>query len=163
MQFIILKQDITKIDCDAIVNPANSFGYMGGGVAGVIKKIGGKEIETEAVMQAPIPIGTAVKTTSGKLPQKAVIHSPTMTNPAETTNAENIKAATLAALKCADTNKFSSIAFPGMGTGVGKVPLNIAAETMISVIKTFNAVNLKQVYLVGISEDIINAFQRAVK
>ena len=41
MTIIVKKGDITKISCDAIVNPANSFGYMGGGVAGAIKRVGG--------------------------------------------------------------------------------------------------------------------------
>ena len=38
----ILQEDITEFDVDAIVNAANSYGYMGGGVAGAIKKAGGQ-------------------------------------------------------------------------------------------------------------------------
>ena len=34
----ITKGDITDVDCDAIVNAANNHFYMGGGVAGAIKK-----------------------------------------------------------------------------------------------------------------------------
>lgn len=162
MKIIILKEDITKVQCDAIVNPANSSGYMGGGVAGVIKKVGGEVIEEEAVNQAPIFIGKAVMTTAGKLPHKAVIHAPTMKRPSEITNRQNVKSATIAALECADKNGFSSIAFPGMGTGVGRVPLGVAAETMVSAIKSFKAKNLKIVYLAGISEDIVNAFRKEV-
>ncbi len=63
----ILKEDITELDVGAIVNAANSYGYMGGGVAGAIKEVGGQEIELEAVSQAPILIGYAVITTAGKL------------------------------------------------------------------------------------------------
>jgi len=40
MTIIVEKGDLTQIPCDAIVNPANSFGYMGGGVAGAIKQCG---------------------------------------------------------------------------------------------------------------------------
>lgn len=160
MQIIVKKEDITKTQCDAIVNPANSGGYMGGGVAGVIKRAGGANIEKEAVQQAPIPIGKAVKTTAGTLSCKAVIHAPTMNRPAERTNEENVRAATLAALECADKNRFQSIAFPGMGTGVGRVPLDIAARTMVEVIQSFHPKFLKKVYLVGINDAIINVFNK---
>ena len=44
-----MKVDITTLDVDAIVNAANSLGYLGGGVAGAIKRKGGKTIEDEAV------------------------------------------------------------------------------------------------------------------
>ncbi|MEA3458041.1 MAG: macro domain-containing protein, partial [Candidatus Thermoplasmatota archaeon] len=84
---IITKQgDITQIDCDAIINPANSFGYMGGGVAGAIKRVGGKEIESEAVNKAPIVVGKAIATTAGDLPYEYVIHAPTMKRPAMRTS-----------------------------------------------------------------------------
>ena len=52
----VLRGDITKLKVDAIVNPANSFGYMSGGVALAIKRAGGEEIEKEAVKKAPIEI-----------------------------------------------------------------------------------------------------------
>ena len=48
MALVVKRGDITQVSCDAIVNPANSFGYMGGGVAGAIKRVGGVEIEKEA-------------------------------------------------------------------------------------------------------------------
>ena len=62
MIIFIEKGDLTKISCDAIVNPANSSGNMGGGVAGAIRKIGKDVIEKEAVSKAPIPVGKAVVT-----------------------------------------------------------------------------------------------------
>lgn len=162
MQIIVKKEDITKIQCDAIVNPANSGGYMGGGVAGVIRRVGCGNIEKEAVQQAPIPIGKAVATTAGNLACKAVIHAPTMNRPAELTNVENVMAATLAALECADKNGYKSIAFPGMGTGVGRVPLDVAAKAMVEVIREFKSKCLKKVYLVAIHDDMINAFKGAI-
>ena len=70
MGIIVQKGDLTQIRCDAIVNPANSFGYMGGGVAGAIKRVGGIEIERDAVSKAPIPVGKAIVTTAGVLPCK---------------------------------------------------------------------------------------------
>ena len=68
MAIIIEKGDLTQVKCDVIVNPANSSGYMGGGVAGAIKRAGGSIIEKQAIAQAPIPVGEAVITTGGNLP-----------------------------------------------------------------------------------------------
>lgn len=78
MEIEVLLGSLLDVKADAIVNPANSYGYMGGGVAGVIKRAGGEEIEREAIKKAPIPVGSAVITTAGRLPFKGVIHAPTM-------------------------------------------------------------------------------------
>ena len=162
MKIAVLQGDLTKLKVDAIVNPANSFGEMGGGVAGVIRRIGGEAIEEEAVRQAPISIGQAVVTTAGSLPCKKVIHAPTMVNPAERTDVEAVQKATAAALEAADKVGLSSIAFPGMGTGVGRVPLDVAASTMVQAIKSFRAKSLREVTLIGIDEAMVEAFRKAV-
>ena len=51
-QIRVVMGDITELSADAIVNAANNKGLMGGGVAGAIKKKGGKIIENEAVKSA---------------------------------------------------------------------------------------------------------------
>ena len=157
------KGDITKIEADAIVNAANSYGYMGGGVAGAIKSIGGSEIETGAVAQAPIPIGHAVLTTAGSLKAKHVIHAPTMEQPAQLTDVGNIQEATRAALECADINNLKRIAIPGMGTGVGCVPKDKAAQAMVSVIRSFEAHSLEEVILIDIGDEMVKEFGKALK
>ena len=48
--------DITQLALDALVNAANNQLWMGGGVAGAIKRAGGNEIEAEAVKKGPIPV-----------------------------------------------------------------------------------------------------------
>lgn len=163
MKIMIRQGDVTKLKVDAIVNPANSHGVMGGGVAGVIRRLGGEAIEREAVRQAPIPIGRAVVTTAGSLPCKHVIHAPTMVAPAERTDAESVRKATLAVLEAAEKAGLSTIAFPGMGTGVGRVPLDVAAETMVQAIQSFKPKSLKEVTLIGIEEAMVEAFQNALR
>lgn len=69
----VITGDITRLEVDAIVNPANSMLIMGGGVAGAIKRVGGKEIEDEALKYAPVPVGKAIATKAGKLKAKYVI------------------------------------------------------------------------------------------
>jgi len=134
---IIKKGDLLQEDVEAIVNPANSYLIMGGGVAGLIKRKGGSIIEEEATKRAPIEIGEAVITSGGRLKQQYVIHSPTMKYPAERTNERNVRLSVRAALREGKKHGIKSIAFPGMGTGVGGLKYDIASTAMIEEIKKF--------------------------
>ena len=155
---IITKQgDITQIDCDAIINPANSFGYMGGGVAGAIKRAGGREIEKEAVSKAPIVVGEAIATTAGDLACKYVIHAPTMKRPAMRTSVENIEQATQAALKLAEKLDLRCISIPGMGTGVGRVPQEKAAKAITTIVKEFED-KFETIILIDRNKKMIDSF-----
>ncbi len=126
----IVKGDITSLQCDAIVNAANDHLWMGGGVAGAIKRRGGDEIEREAVRQGPIPVGEAVATAVGRLPCRYVIHAVTMGQDL-TTSERAIRAATRSALRMADRLGLESVALPALGTGVGGFPLDRAATVMV--------------------------------
>ncbi|MHC1586446.1 MAG: macro domain-containing protein, partial [Candidatus Hecatellaceae archaeon] len=160
-----LKANILEVEAEAVVNPANSLLIMGGGVAGALKRAGGPEIEAEARRQAPCPVGEAVATTAGKLKAKYVIHAPTMERPAMTTTPEKVYRATSAALKCADRLGVSSVVFPGMGTGVGGVPPSVAAEAMVRALREHveAGTSLKEVIFVGLDEELVKAFEEALK
>jgi O-acetyl-ADP-ribose deacetylase (regulator of RNase III) len=127
----IRKGDITKIEADAIVNAANNHLWMGGGVAGALKRTGGQEIETEAVNKGPIPIGEAVHTKAGRLKAKYIIHAAVMGQDLQT-DGDKIQQATRNSLRRADELGIKSIAFPALGTGVGGFPLDEAARIMLS-------------------------------
>ena len=162
MTIFIEKGDLTKISCDAIVNPANSLGYMGGGVAGAIKRVGGYIIEKEAVTKAPIPVGMAVATTAGTLPCKFVIHAPTMKKPALNIDVNNVKLATKAAFDLGVKLKLKSIAIPGMGTGVGGVPTNDAAKAIIEIVKEFEN-KFEKIILIDRNDEMIKSFHQFLK
>lgn len=155
--------DITKLEVDAIVNPANSQLIMGGGVAGAILRAGGDQIQKQALKKAPVPIGGAVATTAGKLKAKYVIHTPTMTRPAMAASLEDVKAATKGALECSRHLHLSSLAFPGLGTGVGGLDLQDAANAMVQEIKRHikAGTTIKHVMLVGYNSDLAKAFEKA--
>jgi O-acetyl-ADP-ribose deacetylase (regulator of RNase III) len=159
MTIIIKQGDLTGMSCDALVNPANSFGYMGGGVAGALKRRGGGEIEKEALSKAPIKIGHAVATTGGSLSCRYVIHAPTMQRPAMSIPVENVRQATRAALNLAVNMNLTSIALPGMGTGVGGVSYEAAAEAMMGVIKQYEK-QIETIILVDRNKEMIEAFRR---
>ena len=132
----IIQGDITQLDVDAIVNAANNELLMGGGVAGVIKRKGGKEIEEEALKKAPIEIGQAIWTKAGKLKAKYVIHAATMGMDFKTDEVK-IRASCASALKCAHPLKIKSLAFPALGCGVGGFPLVGAAKIMAQEVLKF--------------------------
>jgi len=155
--------DITKLEVDAVVNPANSQLIMGGGVAGAILRAGGDQIQKQALKKAPVPIGGAVATSAGKLKAKHVIHAPTMTRPAMAARQEDVKAATRGALECAKHLRLSTLAFPGLGTGVGGLDLQDAANAMMQEIKRHieAGTTIKHIMLVGFSSDLAKAFEKA--
>jgi O-acetyl-ADP-ribose deacetylase (regulator of RNase III) len=160
----VIAGDITKLEVDAIVNPANSQLIMGGGVAGAILRAGGREIQEQAFKKAPVQVGQAVATTGGKLKAKYVIHAPTMTLPAMATSLDNVKAATAAALRCSQQVHAQNIAFPGLGTGVGGLApqeaANVMVETMQKVIEAGTPVKI--ITLVGYDSDMTRAFAKAL-
>ncbi|MGQ4832942.1 MAG: macro domain-containing protein [Candidatus Asgardarchaeia archaeon] len=157
--------DITKQNVDAIVNAANSLMIMGGGVAGAIKRAGGVEIEEEARKQAPVPVGSAIITTAGRLKAKYVIHAPTMERPAMRISVDNVIKATSAVLQLAEKHNISSLAIPAMGTGVGGVPKEAAADAMVSVILSYikKGTKLREIILCDINEDMVKEFIRMLE
>jgi O-acetyl-ADP-ribose deacetylase (regulator of RNase III) len=129
----VVQGDITEQDTEAIVNAANNHLWMGGGVAGAIKRKGGAEIEQEAMRLGPIEPGAAVTTSAGRLKAKYCIHAAVMGQDL-TTSAELITQATRSALIEAERLRIHSIAFPALGTGVGGFPLSACARLMLTAV-----------------------------
>lgn len=125
----VVQGDITELKVDAIVNAANNKLVMGGGVAGAIKRKGGKAIEDEATKLGPIEIGEAVWTKAGSLPAKYVIHAATMGLDFKT-NEDKIRLSCRNSLKLSEKLKIKSLAFPALGCGVGRFPLLASAKIM---------------------------------
>lgn len=160
-----LTDDITKLEVDAIVNPANSMLIMGGGVAGAIRRAGGREIQDEALEQAPVLVGKAIPTRAGRLRAKYVIHAPTMERPAMQIGKQNVELAVSGALECAEGLGVKSLAFPGMGTGVGGFDVDEAARIIVNELMKHidRGTSLRHIILVGFGEDLTKAFQGALK
>jgi len=162
LQITVVQGSILEVEAEAIVNAANSRGIMGGGVAGVIKRTAGVEVEDEARKQAPISVGKAVLTSGGKTKFKGIIHAPTMPQPAMCIPAENVALATRAALALGDSHGFTSIAIPGMGTGVGGVAHAEAAALMVKEIKAYSAHTLRSVVLVDVDVAMVEAWRECL-
>jgi O-acetyl-ADP-ribose deacetylase (regulator of RNase III) len=157
----IVEGDICDREVDAIVNAANSHLWMGGGVAGAIKRRGGREVEREAVAQGPIDIGESVATEAGELKARYVIHAAVM-GPDLATDAEKIRRATESALSLAEQMGLESIAFPALGTGVGGFPVEECARIMRDALRRHvsGQTTLRAVEFVLFGRDAYEAFAR---
>jgi O-acetyl-ADP-ribose deacetylase (regulator of RNase III) len=120
---------------DAIVNAANGRLAHGGGVAGIIARAAGPALQEESDRlvreHGPFATGTAVATTAGKLPFKAVIHA---VGPrfGEGDEEHKLFQALIACWKCADGQGWTSVSFPAVSSGIFAVPLDICARAYLA-------------------------------
>jgi len=127
--------DITLEQVDAMVNAANSRLAGGGGVDGAIHRRGGHEIMAETDRRYPdgCPTGSAVISTAGRLPANYVIHA---VGPVWSGGSRGEPALLASAhrrsLEMAVENNCRSIAFPALGTGAYRYPIDMAARTALS-------------------------------
>jgi O-acetyl-ADP-ribose deacetylase len=157
----VLEGDITALEVDAIANAANNRLWMGGGVAGAIKRAGGEEIEREAMQQGPIEVGEAVATSAGGLPARWVVHGAVMGQDLQT-NAELIRRTTESCLRVADELGATLIALPAFGTGVGSFPAAECARIMVDTVREYEPSSLERVVFAVFGADAKAEFERVL-
>jgi O-acetyl-ADP-ribose deacetylase len=163
MQVHVAKAELWSLPVDAVVNPANSLGIMGGGIGGSLRRQGGDVIQQAAMAAAPIAVGAALVTTAGQLPAKHVIHVPTMEEPGMMIGAENVRRAARAALIASDRNGFKTIAIPGIGTDLGNVPIDEAARAIVEEIRAHRRPCPETIYLVDMNDEMVAALEDALR
>lgn len=147
----VLLCDITKLEVDAIVNSANSSLRMGSGLSGAIHRAAGPDLYEECKQYGTINAGEAIITKGYNLLSKYVIHT---VAPKWYLNGElreeELKSCYIESLKLAEENEVKEIAFPCIGMGIYKCPLEIgskiAVDTVKSKINSFKFIN--KVYFV---------------
>src|SRR5262245_59993923 len=161
MELEVVEGNIAELDVDAIANAANNHLWMGAGVAGAIKRVGGDEIEREAVAKGPIELGSAVATGAGRLPARHVIHGAVMGQDLRT-SAELIERTTQSCLELADELGCESLALPAFGTGVGGFPLDNCARLMVAVAHGHEPRTLQRLVFAVFGAEAAAAFRAAV-
>ena len=74
MEVHMIRDDITHMKVDAIMNPTNSRLYGFSGIDGLVHQAGGAELEAQCSKFSPISIGEAVVTLAFGLPCKKIVH-----------------------------------------------------------------------------------------
>ena len=133
----IIKGDILAHAQCSLVSPANSYGFMDGGIDRKYLEFFGSIIEEnlrKAIKRRPegyIPVGSAeiIQTSNKRIPY--IIAAPTMIMP-EAVPAENCFYAMMAVLNITSKHRdiFRRIYCPGLGTGIGQIPPELAAYEM---------------------------------
>lgn len=161
-----IKGDIAyQPDIEAIVNAANAYLRMGGGVAGAIHRAAGPGLEEECRPLAPIHAGQAVITSGHNLPNKYVIHCLGPVYGVDKPEDMLLAQCYSNALKLAEENKITSIAFPAISTGVFGYPVSKAAlvsiKTVVEMIPTLKYV--KKIRFVLYSDADLQAYESTLK
>ncbi len=140
----IVSADITTLGCDAVVSPANSFGFMDGGLDYALSERFGWELEKrlqkmiKALPMGELLIGQALLLETGDKTIPFLISAPTMRIPTNfnidtSVNAYLAMKAILITAK--NGERVQSVAIPGLCTGVGQMPPIISAKQMFQAYK----------------------------
>lgn len=123
MNIKIVEGDLLEQDVEVIVNSWNRniipwWLLLPQGVSGAIKKRGGIEPFRELAKKGSIPLGSAVETSAGRLPYKAIIHVAGI-NFFWVSTEKSIADSIHSAMEIVKSKGYVSVAFPLVGAGTG--------------------------------------------
>ena len=139
MPFTIIRNDITKLSVDAIVNAANTALQMGGGVCGAIFNAAGADrLQAACNNYAPIKTGEAVITQGFDLLSKYIIHAAGPVYRGGNQGEEALlRSCYINSLELAVKHKCESIAFPLISSGIYGYPKAEALRVATDAIRSF--------------------------
>ena len=160
MPLEIVRNDITKMQVDAIVNSANAALLPSGGVCGAIHKAAGKELAAECATLKALSVADIRVTKGYDLPAKFVIHTLGPVYKSGDKSSDALLADCYRnALEAAVDMKLESIAFPLISTGKFGYPPEKALKIALSAVGEFliDTDSSLQVYLAVFGKDCLNA------
>ena len=159
MQINIVKDDITKMDVNIVVNAANKSLLGGGGVDGAIHRAAGPKLLEECKTLKGCLTGQAKMTDGYNMKCQKIIHTvgPIYSN--RESDRDNLANCYLNSMKLAEKYRLDnnldkvSIAFPCISTGVYHYPHKEAASIAYETIKKTNLNNIIVYFVCFLDED----------
>ena len=158
MPFKIIRDDITKVKADAIVNPANPEPVIGGGVESAIYEAAGKEKLLEARIElGRLQPGKVGVTKAFNLDAKYIVHvSGLYWKGGNSFEVRCLKECYEKALKAALDKGGKSIAFPLLATGTYGFPKDIGLDVAVSTFTEFLEEYEMDITLVVFDNEAVN-------